>query len=119
MEWFLRKKIPLTFMPSRDYMKFVSLLWIQYPDASLIHVRILRSAKRRWIEVVTTPIGLLEKTGRFRVHLYSNQPAELGRQLGFEPVENPEAVLDRWRRDHPRASVGVMAASAVYPRTQA
>ncbi len=80
---------------------------------------ILALLQERWVQYGHTTLRLLEKTGKFRVHLYSNQPAELGRQLGFEPVENPEAVLDRWRRDHPRASVGVMAASAVYPRTQA
>ncbi len=35
--------------------------------------------------------------------------------VGFEAVDEPETVLDRWRAEKPGATVGVMAASAVLP----
>jgi hypothetical protein len=57
----------------------------------------------------------MEKTSRYRVRLHSHLDHDLARKLGFEPVSDPETVIEEWRRDHPGKNVGVMAGAAVYP----
>lgn len=77
---------------------------------------ILAALNRKWVQYGHTTLRLVEKTQKFRSLLFSNlQPAVAGR-LGFKCVNDPNVVLERWRSDHPGATVGVMSASAVYPR---
>jgi nickel-dependent lactate racemase len=78
---------------------------------------ILARLSERWVQYGHTTLRIVEKTSRHRIHLHSNIAPEISTRLGFEPVANPTVLLDQWRQRHPGAQVGVMAASAVYPRT--
>jgi nickel-dependent lactate racemase len=78
---------------------------------------ILAQLSARWVQYGHTTLRILEKTSRFRIHLYSNIAPEVSTRLGFEPVLDPIAVLDQWRDRPGGAEVGVMAGGAVYPRT--
>ena len=78
---------------------------------------ILDALHERWIQYGHTTLRLIEKTCRFRVSLCSDFDPEIGRRLGFEPIADPEAVADGWRERHPGATVGVMSAGVVFPRS--
>ena len=78
---------------------------------------ILATLDDRWVQYGHTTLRIVEKTRKYRALLYSGYPTEGARKLGFDPVADPESVLDRWRADHPGATVGVMGSSSVYPRT--
>ena len=78
---------------------------------------ILGKLSRRWVQYGHTTLRILEKTARHRVHLHSKIAPELATRLGFEPVADPAALLEEWRKHHPGAQVGVMATGAVYPST--
>lgn len=80
---------------------------------------ILAALDRRWVQYGHTTLRLVEKTRRYRSLLVSKMEPSVARRLGFECVNDPDVVLERWRSDHPGATVGVMSASAVYPRIQA
>jgi nickel-dependent lactate racemase len=77
---------------------------------------ILNRLATGWVQYGHTTLRLIEKTSRFRVRLCSRLDPDLARKLGFEPVADPEAVVEEWRAKHPGAHVGVMAGAAVYPR---
>jgi nickel-dependent lactate racemase len=68
-----------------------------------------------WVQYGHTTLRLMEKTSRYRVRLHSHLDHDLARKLGFEPVSDPETVIEEWRQDHPGKNVGVMAGAAVYP----
>jgi nickel-dependent lactate racemase len=78
--------------------------------------QILSRLSKGWVQYGHTTLRLVEKTSRFKVRLYSKLGAETARRLGFEPVGDPDQTLERWRRDFPGTTVGVMAESAVFPR---
>ena len=46
----------------------------------------------------------------------SHLDREVGAKLGFEPSDDPEAVINRWRERFPGERVGVMASGTVFPR---
>jgi hypothetical protein len=71
----------------------------------------------RWVQYGHTTLRIVEKTKRHRVHLYSRMDPEVGSRLGFEPLFDPDALLDLWREHRPGAEVGVMAQGTVYPQT--
>jgi nickel-dependent lactate racemase len=77
--------------------------------------RILELLSKGWIQYGHTTLRLVEKTTRFKIRLFSNLDSETARRLGFDPVGDPEPTLDRWRREFPGTTVGVMAESAVFP----
>jgi nickel-dependent lactate racemase len=77
--------------------------------------RILSRLSRGWVQYGHTTLRLVEKTSRFRIRLLSNLDTETARRLGFDPVTDPEQILDRWRHESPGTTVGVMAESAVFP----
>ena len=76
---------------------------------------ILERLAVRWVQYGHTTLRLMEKTSRYRVRLHSRLDPDLARKLGFEPVADPEAVIEEWRVKHPGEHVGVMAGAAVYP----
>ena len=78
---------------------------------------ILRALADGWVQYGHTTLRVVEKTARFRIRLHSVLDGELARRLGFQPVEDPQMEVDRWRSSAPGATVGVMACGAVYPRT--
>jgi len=78
---------------------------------------ILESLVKRWVQYGHTTLRILEKTSRFDVKLYSRLDPELARRLGFEPVDSVQDLINGWREECPGATVGVMAAGAVYPAT--
>lgn len=78
---------------------------------------ILDRLSKNWIQYGHTTLRILEKTAGFRVHLHTNLDTRVVERLGFEPLPDPERLLDEWRQHQPGAQVGVMAAGAVYPRT--
>jgi len=77
---------------------------------------IMERLARGWVQYGHTTLRLVEKTSRHRVRLHSRLDPDLARKLGFEVVSDPEAVIGEWRANHPGATVGVMAGTAVYPR---
>ena len=79
--------------------------------------RILERLSKSWIQYGHTTLRLVEKTSRFRIRLFSTMEPESARSLGFEPVDDPERTLDRWREKFPGTTVGVMAEAAVFPRS--
>jgi hypothetical protein len=78
---------------------------------------ILERLSGNWIQYGHTTLRLVEKTSRHRVRLFSHLDPEVARRLGFEPVADPAAVVEKWRTEHPGARVGVIPGAAVYPRT--
>jgi nickel-dependent lactate racemase len=78
---------------------------------------ILAMLSDRWVQYGHTTLRIVEKTKRHRVHLYSRMDPEVGSRLGFEPLSDPDALLDLWRERRPGAEVGVMAQGTVYPQT--
>jgi nickel-dependent lactate racemase len=78
---------------------------------------ILARISKRWVQYGHTTLRIVDKTSRHRVHLHSNIAPDISKQLGFEPVIDPAALLDEWRERHPGAQIGLMAAGAVYPRS--
>jgi nickel-dependent lactate racemase len=70
----------------------------------------------RYVQYGHTTLRIVEKTNRFQVHLKSNLDPDLARRLGFLPVEQLDAVADRWRAEGQRGFVGVMSEGAVWPR---
>ena len=81
------------------------------PDA------ILERLALGWVQYGHTTLRLIEKTSRYRVRLHSHLDAEIARKLGFDPVSDPEVIVEEWREDHPGARVGVKPGTAVYPKT--
>ena len=77
--------------------------------------RILERLSGGWIQYGHTTLRLVEKTSRHRVRLFSRLDPSLAQRLGFQPVADPNAVVDGWRNKHPGARVGVMPGAAVYP----
>ena len=76
---------------------------------------IIRRLAARWVQYGHTTLRIIEKTSGFRVFLYSRLPDELARRLGFEPISDPDGVIERWRRRSGNATVGVLAGQPVYP----
>jgi len=76
---------------------------------------ILERLSGGWIQYGHTTLRLVEKTSGHRVRLFSHLDPSLAQRLGFEPVADPDAVVDGWRNEHPGARVGVMPGAAVYP----
>ncbi len=79
------------------------------PDA------ILRRLSGAWVQYGHTTLRLVEKTSAFRVRLHSRLDRAVAESLGFEPVADPAEVVEQWRQKFAGATVGVMAAGAVYP----
>jgi hypothetical protein len=77
--------------------------------------RLLKALRREWIQYGHTTYRLVDKTSRHRIHLVSGWKDPVLARLGFEPAADPAAVVARWRRERPGATVGVMAEGAVYP----
>ena len=77
---------------------------------------ILERLAERWVQYGHTTLRIVEKTARHRVHLFSSFNREVGAKLGFEPCDDPEAVINRWRERFPGERVGVMASGTVFPR---
>jgi nickel-dependent lactate racemase len=77
---------------------------------------ILEKLAERWVQYGHTTLRIVEKTARNRVHLYSNFDRAVGESLGFEPCDDPEAVVNRWREQFPGERVAVMASGTVFPR---
>ena len=69
-----------------------------------------------YVQYGHTTLRLVEKTGKFRVLAKTELPSELVARLGMRLEEDVAAVLDRWRAEGPRGTVGVIAGPAVYPR---
>jgi nickel-dependent lactate racemase len=86
--------------------------FLENPDPE----RILEDLAARWVQYGHTTLRLVEKTARYRVALYSHLDPALARRLGFEPVADLEQVISSWRSEAAGATVGVMAAGAVYPK---
>ena len=76
---------------------------------------ILERLARQWIQYGHTTLRLVEKTHRFRIHLYSEMDRELAGRLGFLPVESPEEVIESWRGRFGGETVGLMMGPPVYP----
>jgi len=76
---------------------------------------ILERLAEGWIQYGHTTLRLVEKTSRFRVRLLSHLDPELALRLGFEPVDNAEAVIEEWRHRHSGARIGVIPGPPVYP----
>lgn len=79
---------------------------------------IAEKLRQRYVQYGHTTWRIVDKTSRFRVHLVSRLPQETAEALGFRPTSAPHQVLDRWREEAPAGTVGVMAGSAVFPRSQ-
>jgi nickel-dependent lactate racemase len=77
---------------------------------------ILEDLARRYVQYGHTTLRIIEKTRSHRVHLKSNLHRDLALGLGFQPIEDIEGVVDRWRRSEDRSRVGVLAEGAVWPR---
>jgi len=77
---------------------------------------ILAKLSDRWVQYGHTTLRIVEKTKRYRVHLHSRIDPEVATRLGFEPLFDPDSLLDLWRARQAGAQVGVMAASTVFPR---
>jgi nickel-dependent lactate racemase len=71
---------------------------------------------KEYVQYGHTTLRLLEKTSTFRVSAKTELPRELAERLGLNVVSRVEAVLDRWRREDPNETVGLIAGPAVYPR---
>ena len=78
---------------------------------------ILGRLSDRWVQYGHTTLRIVEKTQRHRIHLHSRIDPEIATRLGFEPLPDPDSLLDLWRERHAGAEVGVMATGAVFPRT--
>ena len=78
---------------------------------------ILPRLSDRWVQYGHTTLRIVEKTKRHRVHLHSRMDPEVATRLGFEPLSDPESLVDLWRERQTGVQVGVMATGAVYPRT--
>jgi len=76
---------------------------------------ILASLGDRWVQYGHTTLRLVDKTNRYRVHLYSRLDPARAARLGFAPVTHPGEVIDSWRRRFPGVTVGLMEKGAVYP----
>jgi len=76
---------------------------------------ILERLSGEWIQYGHTTLRLVEKTSRYRVRLFSRLDPSLAQRLGFEPVTDPDVMVDGWRKEHPGANVGVMPGAAVFP----
>ncbi len=77
---------------------------------------ILRSLGKNWIQYGHTTLRIVEKTSRYKVYLHSRLDPDLSRRLGFHPVADPAAIIEKWRKNEVRQTVGVMTGAAVYPR---
>ncbi len=78
--------------------------------------RILEALAEKWVQYGHTTLRLVEKTSRYRVSLCSNLDPVVVCKLGFEPVVEPDEIIERWRREYPGETVGVMAGAPVFPR---
>jgi hypothetical protein len=77
---------------------------------------ILAGLSESWVQYGHTTLRIVEKTKRHRVHLRSEFDGDTAVRLGFEPINDPESVINRWLENRPGARVGVMAAGVVFPR---
>jgi nickel-dependent lactate racemase len=78
--------------------------------------RILEKLSREWVQYGHTTLRIVEKSSRYRVRLCSNIDSDVALRLGFEPIQDPDSVIEEWRERHQGESVAVMASGAVYPR---
>ncbi|MFC2144571.1 hypothetical protein ACFLQM_02680, partial [Acidobacteriota bacterium] len=78
---------------------------------------ILGRLSDRWVQYGHTTLRIVEKTQRHRIHLHSRIDPEIATRLGFEPLSDPDSLLDLWRERQAGGEVGVMATGAVFPRT--
>jgi lactate racemase len=93
---------------SEDMVPFVD-----DPRPEVIRARL----SQRWVQYGHTTLRILDKTGRFKVHLYSGLDPELARRLGFHPLPDPSQVIEGWREEFPREAVAVIPGGAVFPRS--
>jgi hypothetical protein len=79
---------------------------------------ILARLADRWVQYGHTTLRIVEKTRRHRVYLHSRFDPETAARLGFEPLSDPDSLLDLWRERRAGARVGVMSTGLVFPRSQ-
>ncbi len=72
---------------------------------------------QRYVQYGHTTLRLVEKTSRFRVSCLTRLDHSVTERLGMRPVDDAQAVLDRWREESPGDTVAVMPGAAVFPRT--
>jgi nickel-dependent lactate racemase len=77
---------------------------------------ILSRLTKEWVQYGHTTLRILEKTSHHRVRLVSNLDQYAGVRLGFEPCDEPDAVVNRWREQFPGERIGVMVSGTVFPR---
>ncbi len=77
---------------------------------------IIRRLDQAYVQYGHTTLRIVEKTDRYRIHLYSSLPEDLGRRLGFHPTASLDEIAARWRANDDGGRVGVMADGAVWPR---
>jgi nickel-dependent lactate racemase len=69
-----------------------------------------------WVQYGHTTLRILEKASGHRVRLVSNLDRKLSVRLGFEPCDEPETMVNRWRERFPGERVGVIPSGTVFPR---
>jgi nickel-dependent lactate racemase len=69
-----------------------------------------------YVQYGHTTLRLVEKTGRYRVSCVTRLDRGDVERLGMVPVDDAQAVLDRWREAAPGDTVAVMPGAAVFPR---
>jgi nickel-dependent lactate racemase len=87
------------------------LPFITHPEPETILSRLAHE----WVQYGHTTLRLIDKTGRYRVHLHSRLDPGLADRLGFRPVRDPADVINNWRERYPGETVVVVPGSAVYP----
>ena len=61
--------------------------------------RILGRLAAHYVQYGHTTLRIVEKTRRLRVRLVSQLDQNCARRLGFDPVDDPQTVIDGWRRE--------------------
>jgi hypothetical protein len=69
-----------------------------------------------YVQYGHTTLRIVEKTGKYRVHLKSSLDPELAGRLGFIPIDDLDEIADRWRVEGVPDRVAVMAEAHVWPR---
>jgi hypothetical protein len=77
---------------------------------------ILEKLAEEWVQYGHTTLRILEKTSRHRVRLVSKLDRDVVVNLGFDPCDEPGAVINRWRGRFSGERIGVMASGTVFPR---
>lgn len=77
---------------------------------------ILDKLAENYIQYGHTTLRIIEKTARYRVHLLSSLDPEISRRLGFIPIDDLDAIAQRWRGEDFEDRVAVMSDAFVWPR---